>query len=173
MTAHAISVDDIKAFMAAKDIQPRMGDILLLRTGYVPAYLSLDSTAKETLPSAVHAWPGLKQGEEMTRWLWEQQFAAIAADNPALECIRTYLVPVAVSSAHLCSSDSLTAPLDPEWQLHPILLAGWGTPIGELFDLEALAATCQRRNRWSFFVTSVPLNYSGVVASPPNALAIF
>lgn len=65
------------------------------------------------------------------------------------------------------------APVDLEWMLHPILLAGWGTPIGELFDLEALAETCKHRNRWSFFITSVPLNYRGAVASPPNAMAIF
>lgn len=65
------------------------------------------------------------------------------------------------------------APVEPEWMLHPILLAGWGVPIGELFDLEALAETCKRRSRWSFFITSVPLNYRGAVASPPNALAIF
>jgi hypothetical protein len=65
------------------------------------------------------------------------------------------------------------APLDEEWQLHSILLAGWGTPIGELFDLEALAEVCQRRKRWTFFFTSVPPNYKGVVASPPNAMALF
>lgn len=65
------------------------------------------------------------------------------------------------------------APVEEEWLLHPILLAGWGTPIGELFDLDALAELCKRNNRWSFFITSVPLRYKGAVASPPNALAIF
>lgn len=45
--------------------------------------------------------------------------------------------------------------------------------IGELFDLEALARTCQELQRWSFFVTSVPLNMPGGVSSPPNAMAIF
>jgi hypothetical protein len=44
---------------------------------------------------------------------------------------------------------------------------------GELFDLEELAQTCQDLGRWSFFVTSVPLNMPGGVSSPPNALAIF
>ena len=57
--------------------------------------------------------------------------------------------------------------------LHPILLAGWGTPIGELFDMDALADLCKRHGRWSFFMTSVPLSYQGAVASPPNAMAIF
>jgi hypothetical protein len=57
--------------------------------------------------------------------------------------------------------------------MHETLLSGFGLPIGELFDLEALAQECKRQNRWSFFVTSQPLNVIGGVGSPPNALAIF
>ncbi|KAL5040846.1 hypothetical protein BDW71DRAFT_201842 [Aspergillus fruticulosus] len=152
MSTHPIGVDEIEQIIAARNIQTRQGDILFLRTGYVSSYLSFDAAAKESLPNASHTWPGLEQGERMTRWLWEKQFAAIAADNPALECI---------------------PPVDETWMLHPILLAGWGTPIGELFDLDALADLCKRRKRWSFFVTSVPLRYQGAVASPPNAMAIF
>ena len=45
--------------------------------------------------------------------------------------------------------------------------------LGELFDLEQLAQTCERLKRWSFFFTSVPLNQPGGVSSPPNAMAIF
>jgi hypothetical protein len=45
--------------------------------------------------------------------------------------------------------------------------------VGELFDLEALARTCQDLQRWSFFVASVPLNMPGGVSSPPNIMAIF
>lgn len=44
---------------------------------------------------------------------------------------------------------------------------------GELFDLEAVARTCQELQRWSFFVASVPLNMPGGVSSPPNMMAIF
>jgi hypothetical protein len=49
----------------------------------------------------------------------------------------------------------------------------WGMPIGEMWDLEALAAECEKQQRWTFFLTSAPLNVTGGVASPPNALAIF
>jgi hypothetical protein len=44
---------------------------------------------------------------------------------------------------------------------------------GELFDLEALSKTCHELQRYSFFVTSMPLNMPGGVSSPPNAMAIF
>ena len=47
-----------------------------------------------------------------------------------------------------------------EFMLHEVLLAGWGCPIGELFDLEALAEQCKKANRWSFFVTSEVCNVS-------------
>ena len=49
----------------------------------------------------------------------------------------------------------------------------WGMPIGEMWDLEELAEECKRQKRWSFFVTSSPLNVTGGVASPPNAIAVF
>jgi hypothetical protein len=42
--------------------------------------------------------------------------------------------------------------------LHEVLLAGWGCPIGELFDLEALSVQCNKSKRYSFFVASEPCN---------------
>jgi len=59
------------------------------------------------------------------------------------------------------------------YALHEVLLAGWGMPIGELFDLEKLAEQCKKEGRWSFFLTSEVCNVPGGVASPPNVLAIF
>ena len=48
----------------------------------------------------------------------------------------------------------------------------WGMPIGEMFQLDELAAACATDGRYEFFLTSAPLNKRGGVASPPNALAI-
>ncbi|PMD16387.1 hypothetical protein NA56DRAFT_580542 [Hyaloscypha hepaticicola] len=56
--------------------------------------------------------------------------------------------------------------------LHDHFLAMWGTPIGELWNLEQLAEACKKENKYSFFFTSAPLNVHGGIASPPNALAI-
>lgn len=58
-------------------------------------------------------------------------------------------------------------------EMHDYLLAGWGCPIGEMWDLEELANECESQNKWSFFLTSSPLNVQGGIASPPNALAVF
>jgi hypothetical protein len=45
-------------------------------------------------------------------------------------------------------------------------------PIGELWDLKALSLRCKATRRYSFLLTSVPLNIPCLVASPPNAMAI-
>jgi len=57
--------------------------------------------------------------------------------------------------------------------MHETLLAGFGMPIGELFNLERLAEQCKKEGRWTFFLTSQPLNVVGGVGSPPNPIAIF
>ncbi|KAL2841976.1 putative cyclase-domain-containing protein [Aspergillus pseudodeflectus] len=149
-SGHAITLKDVLAAAAEQDVEFRTGDVLFLRTGYVAAYQELDSAGRERV-AQVREWCGLGQSRETTEWLWERQFAAVASDSPGFE---------------------VRPPVEKQWHLHPILLAGWGTPLGELFDLEALAAICARTQRWSFFFTSSPLNYMGAVASPPNAMAI-
>ncbi|KAH8702277.1 hypothetical protein BGW36DRAFT_445885 [Talaromyces proteolyticus] len=151
LTAHPIPIGHVKQIIAEKSIHIRQGDILFMRTGYVQAYAKLTPDEREEL-SKKRGSPGLGQGKETTQWLWDSQFAAVAADSVAFE---------------------VSPPVDPQYHLHPILLSGWGTPIGELFDLEALSVTCKKLKRWTFFMTSAPLNYTGAVASPPNALALF
>ncbi|HEY5625021.1 MAG TPA: cyclase family protein, partial [Dehalococcoidia bacterium] len=54
------------------------------------------------------------------------------------------------------------------WRLIPLL----GMPIGELWDLDALAADCADDGVYEFLFTSSPLNVPGGVGSPPNAMAI-
>ncbi|KAH7071571.1 putative cyclase-domain-containing protein [Paraphoma chrysanthemicola] len=147
---HAITLADILAIAQEQGTEFRTGDILLLRTGYVEAYRTLGSRRKIEVAS-IKEWCGLGQSKATTEWLWQRQFAAVISDSPGFE---------------------VRPPVEKEWHLHPILLAGWGTPIGELFDLDRLAQLCQARQSWSFLFTSAPLNYTGAVASPPNAIAI-
>ena len=90
--------------------------------------------------------------EEVLRWLWNEGFAAVAGDSVAWEVF---------------------PPSKPEPILHEYLLAGWGMPIGEMFDLEGLSEMCREEKRWTFFVTSAPFNMPGGVSSPPNCIALF
>ncbi len=59
-----------------------------------------------------------------------------------------------------------------EHWIHEWFLAGWGMPIGELFDLRRLATTCAELKKWTFWFSSVPLNVPGGVASPPCGVAV-
>jgi len=64
-------------------------------------------------------------------------------------------------------------PSQEEYMLHEYLLALWGVPLGEIFDLEKLSKTCKEKGRWTFFVTSSPNHCVGGVSSHGNAMAIF
>ena len=56
--------------------------------------------------------------------------------------------------------------------MHARVLALLGIPLGEFFDLDALAEDCAADGVYDFFFTSAPLGIPGGIGSPPNALAI-
>ncbi|CAG8219089.1 unnamed protein product [Penicillium salamii] len=149
----SIPVDVLQEVAASQNTTFRPGDILFIRTGWTAAYERLSRAECQTL--ADYAAPpviGVESSEAMLRWIWELQLAAVVGDMPSFE-------------AYPCQNT--------DWFLHEWLLAGWGIPIGELFDLERLGQECRQRDRWTFFFSSVPLKVPGGVASPPNGVAIF
>jgi len=154
---YQIPVSTVLKIAEKNHIDFRPGDILFLRTGFVKRYSSMTPTDLTTVMSKPeYQYPGLEGSMTSLKWLWESRFAAVAGDNPGFEAW----------SAGLGDSTA-------QQRMHEILLSGFGLPIGELFDLEALAEECKRLGRWTFFVTSEPLNLVGGVGSPPNAVAIF
>ncbi len=147
-----IGVGELEACLAAQQVGLEEGDILLLRTGWLRWYRELPAPERPGAPGGpAPASPGLEPVPEMAAWLWDHHVAAVAADNPALEA---------------------WPPHRQGFMLHPHLLALLGIPIGELFDLEALAADCAAAGTYDAFFTSAPLHLPGGAASPPNALAI-
>ncbi len=141
----------------AEQVQLMPGDILLLRTGWLAWYKTLDETGREALRGTLHpgadgmACPGLDPSQATAGWVWDQQFAAIAADNVALEAL-----PVETSTGFQ----------------HRRLIALQGLPIGEVWDLDVLAQECAKDKVYEFMLVSAPLNLPGGVGSPPNAYAI-
>jgi kynurenine formamidase len=126
------------------------GDILMLRTGYMDAYLAA-SEDERALFRERHDCPGLYAGEETARYLWDKQVAAVCADNPAVE-----QVPGGPSIGYL----------------HRRLIPMLGFALGELFTFESLAADCAADGRYTCLFIGVPLNIPGGVGSPANAIAI-
>ena len=70
---HAISVDELRSALLA-DIEP--GDIVLVRTGWISAYLADPAIAED-------GWPGLALAA--LEWLAEHDVCAVGADNPSVE----------------------------------------------------------------------------------------
>ncbi|KAI9699316.1 MAG: hypothetical protein M1836_002926 [Candelina mexicana] len=148
---------DIRPQSQGGDI--KIGDLLFVRSGFVETYYSSTGDERAKAASRPHQpgkedgqrWAGVAQEEKMLDWLHDCWFAAVAGDAPSFEAWPTHQ----------------------DYHLHEHLLALWGCPIGELFDLERLAQKCRERNRWTFFVSSAPANVPGGVSSHANANAIF
>lgn len=165
-TRDEITVDDLHDTIEAQGSTVETGDILLVRTGWLGWYRQVDAAARTALRQEL-ATPGLRAHEETAAFLWDHHIAAVAADNPALEAWPPPLLGDAEALQHLGDPDHAARLF-----LHLSLLPLLGLPIGELWDLEALAADCADDGRHACFLTSAPLNLHQGVASPPNALAI-
>ncbi|KAJ6091653.1 hypothetical protein N7467_003622 [Penicillium canescens] len=161
-TNHSITLSDLKACATSQglDLRPqsqggdiRIGDILLIRSGFVDKYHELSSEERYAAATRSHedlCFAGVAREQAVRDWLHDCYFAAVAGDSPTFEAW----------------------PVPKHDYLHQSLLALWGVPIGEMWDLERLASLCRERGKWSFFVTSAPANMPGGVGSHANATAI-
>lgn len=152
-TTHAVSLKDMKACAKAQGTTFKHGDNLLIRMGWTERYYN--STAEEKLAVAVGGnehFAGIENTDEMAAFIWDEGLASISSDVPALES---------------------WPPAPGEKYLHETILAGFGCPIGEFFELELLAETCAAKKRYTFFYSSTLLNILGGCASTANAQAIF
>jgi Putative cyclase len=167
--AHGISYADLAACGQAQgiDIRPaaqggdiKIGDILLIRSGFVAQYHQTSREERNRLALREHTvdpvtdgqrYAGLKQEEPILDWLHDCYFAAVGGDAPAFE----------------------RWPTTESYYLHEYILALWGMPLGEMLDLERLSTLCKEKERWTFFFTSAVNNCPGGVSSHVNGTAIF
>ncbi|KAF2256334.1 hypothetical protein BU26DRAFT_472510 [Trematosphaeria pertusa] len=153
-STHEVKLVDIEEIAKECNITFQKGDILFVRIGVTKEWDTImtleQKSAYASSPSPQHA--GVEASQDVLRWIWDNGFAAVAGDAISWE---------------------VYPPKDSNLFLHEYLLAGWGMPIGEMFDLEELSRLCAAEKRWSFFVASTPLNMPGGVSSPPNCMAIF
>jgi kynurenine formamidase len=153
LTSAVYSLKDIKAALKAQRTNVEPGAILLVRTGWLGAYLrASDEQKKEMAPLEALKSCGVESTSAMCEWLWDNRFAAIGTGCPAVE----------------------PWPWDfkDEGALHYRTLSLLGLPLGEQFVLDDLAADCAADKRYEFMLVSAPMNLEGGIASPPNAVAI-
>ena len=122
------------------------GDIVLVRTG------RLARARREGWGDyAGGASPGLSF--TTADWLHGTEIAGIATDTWGFE-VRPNEFDVAFQP------------------LHQVAIPNIGLFLGEMWDLDALAADCAADGRWDFFLTAAPLPVTGAVGSPVNPIAV-
>lgn len=156
---YRITAEELETVAKAQGVEFKVGDVLVVRTG------ATEVMETQTLEDVMKmggkfSLSGVDGTVDTARWVWNKHFSAVAGDAPAFEAFP----PLKDDGSEGSVADLV---------LHPWFLVMFGMSIGELFDLKALSEYCKKTGRYSFMLTSAPLNHPGLVGSPPNALAIF
>lgn len=155
-----LSLELILAAVEGQSVEFRPGDILMLHTGWCEWFLGRGLEERQQLRDSRRA-TGVAQSEEFVAWAWDQQFAVLAADTFAFECL-----PVVPGSPYKESA------VNDHGMMHQQLLAKLGMPLGELWRLGPLARHLEAAGSWDAFLSIKPLNVIGATGSPANAVAL-
>ncbi|GEL24241.1 cyclase [Pseudonocardia sulfidoxydans NBRC 16205] len=141
----SIQREHLEACAQAQGVQVGTGDFVLVRTGQM--------TQRRGAWGDFSGGPAPGLGVSTADFLCPRDVVAVATDTWGIEAL-PYEAP------------DVVAPL------HVILLAYAGIYIGEMWDLDALAADCAADGVYEFFLTAPPLTITGSVGSPITPLAI-
>jgi kynurenine formamidase len=144
----AITTEHLEATIAAQGETARVGrgDLLLVRTG------RLARARREGWGDyAGGASPGLSF--TTADWLHGTEIAGIATDTWGFEVRPNEF-------------DEAFQPL------HQVAIPHIGLFLGEMWDLDALAADCAADGVWEFFLAAAPLPVTGAVGAPVNPIAV-
>jgi kynurenine formamidase len=145
---YPITTADLEATIAAQGPSARVGrgDLLLVRTG------RLARARRE-------GWQDYAGGDSpglsftTADWLHGTEIAGIATDTWGFE-VRPNEFDIAFQP------------------LHQVCIPNMGLFLGEMWDLDALAADCAADGQWDFFLTAAPLPVTGAVGAPVNPIAV-
>lgn len=142
----AITVEHLENALAAQGVEEiRKGDALIVRTGFLGHRRREwgDFGAGGDSPGlSLHTLP----------WIYEHDIAAVATD--------TWGVEVRPNE------------IDYFQPFHIVGLTHMGLALGEIFDLDELAADCAADGRYTFFFNGSPIPIVGAVGAMVSAVAI-
>ena len=144
----AITTEHLEATIAAQGSTARVGrgDLVLVRTGRL-AQARRDGWGDYAGGDS----PGLSF--TTADWLHDSEVAGIATDTWGFE-VRPNEFDMAFQP------------------LHQVCIPHIGLFIGEMWDLDALAADCAADGVWEFLLTAAPLPVTGAVGAPVNPIAV-
>jgi len=144
----AITADHLDGTIAAQGRSSHVGrgDLLLIRTGQLAR-----ARRNGWGDYAGGAAPGLSF--TTADWLHGSEIAGVATDTWGFE-VRPNEFDVAFQP------------------LHQVVIPHIGLFIGEMWDLDALAADCASDGAFDFFLAAAPLPVTGAVGAPVNPIAV-
>jgi kynurenine formamidase len=143
---YAITPEDLDAAAERQGVEVGAGDIVLFRTGWRTKFVTERDAA-----AFMAGEPGL--GLACCEWLHGKEIAVVASDNWAIE-----VLPGEIDTEPLA--------------VHMVLIRDMGMTLGEILDLDELAADCEADGVWEFLLAAPPIKFSAAVGSPINPLAI-
>jgi kynurenine formamidase len=132
---------------AHEGVEVRSGDVVLVRTGHIAKCRADGAWGTYSAGDA----PGLALSS--AHFLCGNDVAAVATDTWGMEVRPNEL-------------EEIFQPL------HVVLLVNAGLLIGEIFDLDPLAADCAADGIYEFMFVAPPLPFTGAVGSPLNPMVI-
>ncbi|MDT9592169.1 cyclase family protein [Nocardioides zeae] len=142
----AVQDSDLERWSAQHGVEIGAGDTVLLRTGHL-ARRRAEGWGDYVAGPA----PGL--GLSGAAWLARRRVSAVAADTWGMEVLPS-------------ECPDISHPV------HVVLMVNAGVRIGEIWDLDDLAADCAEDGVPEFLLVAPPLPITGAVGSPLNPLAI-
>ena len=142
---YEITAADLSAAEERQGVRVESGDILLVRTGWYQWFLEGDRAHF----MGDEAGPGL----DTCRWLHDREVAALALDNWACE-----IWPSQLPGANI--------------PFHQVAIRDIGLTLGEMFNLEELAADCEADGASEFLFCAPGLKVTGSVGSPITPMAL-
>lgn len=140
-----VTPEDLDTVATAEGVTVEPGDIVLVRTGWWGVFERDHDPGAWSVGQPGLAW-------RCAEWLSEKQAAAVACDNVAVE---------------------VGVPQIGAWTLpmHLLCIRDMGMMLGEMWNLEALAADCREDGVYEFMLCAPPLRVTGAVGSPLNPIA--
>ena len=143
---YPITAEDLEETAEGEGVEVREGDILLVRTGQMARCRRL-------------GWGTFAGGDApglsffTIPWLAERRVAAVATDTWGVEVRPNEL------------ADSFQP-------LHIPAVVYMGLLLGEMFELDALAAACAADGVYEMLVSAPPLPFTGTAGAPPGPVAV-
>jgi kynurenine formamidase len=141
----AVYAEDVEAWEKKAGIKIGSGDVILLRTGRWARRAKLGAWNVGQNAAGFHA--------SIAPWIKARGVAIVGSD--AAEDV----VPSKVEGVAL--------------PVHTLLITAMGINLLDNQDLEAVAETAARLNRWEFMISIAPVPVTGGTGFPVNALATF